>query len=615
MAQPVESQLPPNEGPRIPLFGGEALPEGMPAGWMLCVGVLTFGVLVVGYGFELGSVGGAWAHGLEFVLAGLFLADRLAMLMRGTDRLQVVRQRSFEFAVVLIFAGIGLLVSAWESWTIRLLDLLHLENRRQLGGELLNLFLLTNVLIQLLRQQQRILLKRIRPEWILIGSFAMLILVGTLLLLLPRASALPEDPIRPLDALFTATSAACVTGLVVRDPGTEFSGLGQTLILVLFQAGGLGIMTFVAFLALTSARSLPMANTMALKHLLSTSSVSEMRRHIWVVLIFTVVVELAGALIIYAWLPVKDDPLKAAGWSLFHAVSAFCNAGFALERDSLMGYQGETGVLVTLMALIVLGGLGFLVVTDVVGIQLTRLPLIRDVPIVRRFNRRIPVYRLPLQTRLSLIVTGLLLGVGLAGFWWLEAGHLLAGESLPGALGIAAFQSVTSRTAGFNTVAIDALQPATLLLLMALMVIGASPVSTGGGIKTVTLGVLVLAMRALLTGRERVEAFGRALPQKAVFAALSVAVLYLVAAGLGVFAVALFDPGIPLQKQSFEVISALSTVGLSTGITAELSTGSKLVLCVLMFIGRVGPLSLALSMFRGTPHVRYQYPEEDLVVG
>jgi Trk-type K+ transport system membrane component len=179
----------------------------------------------------------------------------------------------------------------------------------------------------------------------------------------------------------------------------------------------------------------------------------------------------------------------------------------------------------------------------------------------------------------------------------------------------AAFQSVTCRTAGFNTVEIGALQRATLMLLMALMVIGACPVSTGGGIKTVTFGVLLLSLRALLAGRDRVEVFGRALPQKVVFAALSVSLLYVTTAGFGIFALALFDPRMELQGQAFEVVSALSTVGLSTGITAQLSTGSQIVLCVLMFVGRVGPLSLVLSVFRSGPRVSYQYPEEELVVG
>ncbi len=582
---------------------------------MLVVGVVSFGLLVLDYGFAVTPTTALWVHILEIVMVGCFIGDRVLMVLRAPDRLLVLRQRFHEFTVVLIFVVVAVIVFVHESWTQGLLSVLHLESRPRLGIELLKLFLLSNVLIQLLRCQQGILRKGIRPEWILAGSFALLILAGTLLLLLPRASASPNSPVSPMDAFFTATSAACVTGLVVRDTGTAFSGLGQFVILILFQTGGLGIMTFVALLALTSAQPLPLANTLALRHLLSTSGVGEMRRHIVVVLIFTVLVELIGAMLIYWGLPASDDPLRAIGWSVFHAVSAFCNAGFALQNDSLIGYQGRSLVLLTIMGLILLGGLGFLVVTDVVGIQLTRLPLIRRLPILQRFNRRMPVYRLPLQTRLSLVVTGVLLVLGIVGFWCLEARHVLANQSFLNRFGIAAFQSVTSRTAGFNTVSIGALQPATLMLMMALMVIGASPVSTGGGIKTVTLGVLMLAMRALLTGRERVEAFGRALPQKVVFAALSVAVLYSVAAGLGIFALALFDPKIPLKHESFEVISALSTVGLSTGITAELSGPSKLVICLLMFVGRVGPLSLVLSMFQASPHTRYQYPEEDLVVG
>jgi trk system potassium uptake protein len=465
-----------------------------------------------------------------------------------------------------------------------------------------------------LRQQQRILLKGIRPEWILTGSFAMLILAGTLLLLLPRASAVAENPIRPMDALFTATSAACVTGLVVRDPGTEFSVLGQTIILALFQAGGLGIMTFVAFLALTSARSLPMANTLALKHLLSTSSVSEMKRHIWVVLVFTIVVELAGAAMIYAGYR-RRTTLAGRGLEFVPFGFGLLQRGIcagARQSDRVSGADGGVadhhGVDCAGWARIPGGHRRCGRSTDATAAD----PRCADGAAIQ-----------PAHPGLSIADANpdfaggdrFDAGLGVVGFWWLESGHLLADESWLGRLGIATFQSVTCRTAGFNTVAMDALQPATLLLLMALMVVGASPVSTGGGIKTVTLGVLVLAMRALLTGRERVEAFGRALPQKVVFAALSVAVLYSVTAGLGVFALAIFDPAIPLRDQAFEVISALSTVGLSTGITAELSTGSKLVLCGLMFIGRVGPLSLVLSMFRGTPNVRYQYPEEDLVVG
>jgi Trk-type K+ transport system membrane component len=225
------------------------------------------------------------------------------------------------------------------------------------------------------------------------------------------------------------------------------------------------------------------------------------------------------------------------------------------------------------------------------------------------------VYRLPLQTRLSAVVTGILIVFGLAGFWALEANHGLAAKPLLTQFWISAFQSVTARTAGFNTVPMDQLHPATLLLLMGLMVVGTCPVSTGGGIKTVTLAVLVVALRSLITGRDRVEIYGRVLPQKVLLAALAVALLYVLAASLGSFGLALCDPRLPFHSQMFEVVSALSTVGLSTGITPKLSPGSQLILCVLMFVGRVGSVSLVLSVVRAPRPARYQFPEEDLVVG
>jgi len=245
----------------------------------------------------------------------------------------------------------------------------------------------------------------------------------------------------------------------------------------------------------------------------------------------------------------------------------------------------------------------------------SRLPLIRHIPWVRRYNQRVPVYRVPVQTRLSALVTGVLVIAGLAGFWALEAGNILADKPLLTQFLISAFHSVSARTASFNTVPMDELHPATLLLLIALMAVGACPVSTGGGIKTVTLAVLLLALRSLITGRERVEIYGRALPQRVLLAALGVVVLYVFAVSLGVFGLTLCDPHMPLRSQMFEVVSALSTVGLSTGITAQLSPGSQLILCVLMFIGRVGPISLVLSVVRMERPTRYQYPEEDLVVG
>ncbi|MCI0746838.1 MAG: hypothetical protein L0Y58_15660, partial [Verrucomicrobia subdivision 3 bacterium] len=489
------------------------------------------------------------------------------------------------------------------------------ESTQALTLNLVKLFLLSSVCIQLLRAIERLFGKGVRPELILAGSFAMLILIGTSLLLLPNCSARPEAPISALDALFTATSAVCVTGLVVRDTGTDFSTFGQMIILALFQVGGLGIITFVGFLSIFSTRALPVPQMVAFRQIVNAPRFSDVNRQILGILLATAVIELIGVVLIYQFLPREGDPLARIKWSLFHVVSAFCNAGFALQSDSLVPFQANMGLMFTFMALIVLGGLGFLVIPELLGYRFTRRPLFRRIGLFRRLHAGQAPERLSVQTRLSLQVTFILLVTGLIMFWALEFNHILRDRTVTESFLIAAFQSVTPRTAGFNTVPIEQLQDATLIFLMILMAIGASPVSMGGGIKTVSFGILLLALRAFVMRRERVEVFGRTLTVKILFAALSVFVLYVISASLGIFLLALFDRHLTLQDQAFELISALSTVGLSTGITAQLSWSSKLVLCVAMFIGRVGPISLVLTVFQSGRTLTYDLPEEEVVVG
>lgn len=598
------------------LFAGAGgRPTGLPRAVLLTIGLLTVGLLLTEHGFIVDETIIFWVHVLEALLAGAYVADRVLMLLRGPARWTVVQQRQFEYGVLLLFGllAVGLALSSNDAAS--LVQFFHQNARGDLWVHLLKLFLLANVLVQLLRLQQRLLSRGVRPEWMLAGSFAMLILAGTLLLLLPRVSADPDRPIGVLDAFFTATSASCVTGLTVRDTGTAFSPFGLGIVLTLFQAGGLGIMTFVAFLAVTSAESLPVPQMLAFRKIVGARTPATIRRQVWAIVGFTALVEVTGAAFLYACLPAEQDSLAKLGWSVFHSVSAFCNAGFSLSPDSLAAFQAHPGAMLTFMGLIILGGLGFLVVTDLLGLRVSRLPLIRSVPWVRRYNQRVPVYRIPVQTRLSVLVTAVLLIVGLVAFWMLEAGNILAGKPPVTQWWISAFQSVTPRSSGFSTVPIDQLHPATLVLLMALMVVGACPVSAGGGIKTVTFAVLLLALRSLIAGRERVEVFGRALPQRVLLTALAVVVLFVLMASLGVFGLALCDPQMPMRGQLFEVVSALTTTGLSTGITPQLSPGSQVILCVLMFIGRVGPISLVLAVVRMERPTRFQYPEEDLVVG
>lgn len=580
----------------------------------LVAGFLSVILLLAKHGFMVGVDAVFAVHIMEACLAGSYVAD-LALVCHSTRKWSsLLKERRFEFTLFSLFGLVAVTLQTSVQMRMAISQWLD-QGPQEIWIHLLELYLLLNVLLQLLRLHRRLLFRTARPEWILAGSFGILILAGTLLLVLPRSSADPAAPFSLMDAFFTATSASCVTGLTIRDTGTALSFLGQTIVAVLMQCGGLGIMTFVAFLAVTSSEALPVPQMLAFRRLVGARTPAVLKRQVLAIILFTLLVESLGAACLFAFLPVEQEGLSRVGWSLFHSISAFCNAGFSLSPASVTEYQDNPGVMLTLAVLIVLGGLGFLVVTDLLGLQLSRLPLIRRLPWVRRYNQRVAVYRLPLQTRLSVLVTALLIVIGFAGFWLLEGGHALAGKPLTTQFLSSIFQSITARTAGFNSLPIGELGTATLLLIMLLMFVGACPVSTGGGIKTVTLAVVLVAFRALIKGRDHVELFGRTLPNKVLLASMGVVLLYLVVAGLGVFGLVLCDPHLSLRSEMFEVVSALSTVGLSTGITSELSTASKLILCALMFIGRVGPISLVLAVVRTATPARYRYPEEDLVVG
>jgi trk system potassium uptake protein len=604
--------------PQKPVFAVtlQQTPHGLPVTWVRVAGFLVVALLVLHHGFPIPDRTGSALNWLYLPLALVFIADLVLAHVRARDRKRVFESRRFDYLLLLFFAGLLLLDTVLPSPVRQeLLRFLHLDSAAALAFNQIKLYLLLTVGLQLLRATQRLFGKGVRPELILGGSFATVILVGALLLLLPNSSARGILSLGMVDALFTATSATCVTGLVVRDTGTAFSPFGQTVILALVQVGGLGIITFVAFLSVFSTRALPVPQMVVFSQIVNAPASSDLKRQFVGILLATAVIELIGVILIYHFLPGDDDPLGRLKWSVFHAVSAFCNAGFALQHDSLVTFQSNAGLMFSFMSLIVLGGIGFLVIPELLRFPVTRSPLFRRLPFFRRLHAGHTPGRLTVQTKISLVATGVLLVTGFIGFWALEYNHILAGHAAGESFLIAAFQSVTARTAGFNTVAIEQLQGATLVFLMMLMVIGANPVSTGGGIKTVSFGILLLALRAMVTRRDKVEAFGRTIPVRTLFAALSVFVLYVIALGVGVFLLALFDPQFTLRQQVFEVISALSTVGLSTGITAELSAPSKIVLCLAMFIGRVGPISLVLSIFQSRRMVTYEFPEEEVVVG
>ena len=456
------------------------------------------------------------------------------------------------------------------------------------------------------------------PAVILVASFLVLIAVGTVLLMLPRAKApateqFPGDSAPFLVALFTSTSASCVTGLVVVPTGTYWSPFGQTVIFGLFQIGGLGIMTCGAFFALAAGGGMQFRESATLRDMLESEQLGDVRRLVLSILVFTLISELIGAVAISGlW---ADLPFwERARYSLFHSVSAFCNAGFSLTDDSFVGFGNRWQVWGGVAGLIVVGGMGFAVLYNIALCAESRLTSIKIKPLFHLPRTRI---RLTLSTKLASVTTLVLLVGGMAGCFILEAAakpELV--KDVPTRTAEAWFQSVTFRTAGFNTVDHGGLHPSTKLFAILLMFIGASPGSTGGGVKTVCFAITVLALVSILRGRERVEVAGRTIPQELVNRALAIFCLGVVVVMTVTLLLVLFEnqPALFIDHL-FEATSAFGTVGVSTGVTASLSDASKTVIIATMFIGRVGPLTLLIALAGRQRGARYEFPAERVTLG
>ncbi|GAB4167430.1 MAG: potassium transporter TrkG [Terrimicrobiaceae bacterium] len=573
--------------------------------WLL-IALLSLAALVslvsqAGFGLD----GGLWLAGMDCTLAAGFIAVWAIELRSAKSWKSALRKRRVEMLLV----GGALL-------TLALVAIFSPAESASLHDPVVTvarLFLLACVVVQGLRLLENVLARGIRPEILLAASFVIIIALATLLLILPGASAKKDAPMTLLDAVFTAASAASVTGLCVRDTGSDLTTFGQLVILSTIQLGGLGIITFVALLTSLSNRSLPVPQMVIFRQMMNAPETGNLRYRVAGIFAVTLLIEAAGAAAIYISIHNTNDVASDFKWAVFHSISAFCNAGFSLESNSLEAFQSNPSINFTIMVLIILGGLGFLVLPELATVGWRRICAILPLSFLR--PREVLWPRLSNQTRFSIWITAVLLLIGTVGFWLCERDHVLAESTGFTSFLIASFQSVTARTAGFTTIPVGELANSTLILIVLLMVIGGCPVSTAGGIKTVTFAVLVLSLRALVLGRQKIEAFGRTLPASAVFSALNVLVLYLLSAIVGLFALSLTDPSFPLRDLGFETFSALSTVGLSTGITPHLSDAGKIILCVLMFVGRVGPLAMVLSVFHARHHLDYDFPDEDIVVG
>lgn len=431
------------------------------------------------------------------------------------------------------------------------------------------------------------------PARAMVVGFAAVCTAGAVLLSLPFAAQAQRVPL--IDAAFTSVSAACVTGLGVVDTPGSFSFAGELTILLLIQVGGLGIMTFASAAAVFLGQRMSLSQERATADMLGPGARNDLRGALRVVLLVTAVTELVGTLVLTPAFLLRGDPLGTALWrALFTSISAFCNAGFALQSDSLVGYADSSWTLGVVSLLIILGGLGPAVV-----VALPRLARGRG----------------SLQGRLVMVTTALLLIVPTGLYAGLEWQASLAPLGPVDKLMNAWFQSVTLRTAGFNSVDLTQVTPATWTLMVVAMFIGGSPGSTAGGLKTTTLAVLVLAVLAAVRGRAEAHAFGRRLPHRTIYEATAITSAGLLAVTGALMLMQLTQP-IPLDRALFEVVSALATVGLTVGATAELDSVGKIIIMACMFAGRVGPLTLFVFLAeRKGEHQGPRPPIESVPVG
>ncbi len=435
-------------------------------------------------------------------------------------------------------------------------------------------------------------------------GFLVFISVGALLLLLPWANASGTWG-NPLVALFTSTSAVCVTGLIVVDTGTYFSPLGQAIILALIQVGGLGYMTANTFLMLLVGRRLKLKDRVAIQQSMDSNELAGGSSVIVSIIATTLVIELTGMFVLYPTFQ-RDFGAGFGLWlSIFHSVSAFNNAGFSLFADNIVGYALNPWVNLAITGLVILGGIGYQVIMELFLWARQQI----------QGNRQRTTFSLNFKIVTS--TTLALLAVGTLAFFFIEFNNpATLGDYAPHhKLLIAWFQSVIARTAGFNSIDIGAMGEASLFIMIALMFVGASPGSTGGGIKTTTLRILLACTRMVLQGKEEVMSYRRQIPPSRVVKAIAV----VMGSGLLVLSattlVSISNPTISFIDVLFESVSAFATVGVSTGITADLSDLGKYVIILTMYLGRVGILLFMAAILGDPKPTAIQYPEEDLLVG
>lgn len=486
------------------------------------------------------------------------------------------------------------------------------------GGDSISYWIRMGIVMKLIRELSPIDIhyKRrvLRPAQLFVVTFLVLIFIGALLLMLPNAT---HEGISFINALFTSTSAVCVTGLIVVDTSSYFTTFGQAIIMLLIQAGGLGILTFASFFSYFFKGGASYENQIAMGDLSGTGkNIGKVFKTLQRILGITLFIEAVGALIIYSNIDSAQfsSSKEEIFFTLFHSISAFCNAGFSTLTDNIMesGYATNYPFQLTLIGLFVLGGLGFPIVVNI--LKYLRYLISRYFLWFYTHKKKYKPWVLSLGSKLSLITVSFLIVFGTVFIYSSEFHNILASHDGVGKWVTALFTATSPRTAGFNTIDYSQLHLPSILVIILLMWIGASPASTGGGIKTSTFAIATLNFLQLARGKNKVEIWRREIADITIRRAFATMALSIVVIGSGIYLITYFNPDLQLISIIFECFSAFSTVGLSLGITADLNNIGKVVLIAIMFIGRITTLTLLIALLKRAKSLNYRYPAEEILI-
>ena len=584
---------------------------------LIAVNALTSALVVASFvllfgGFKEELLPEVILYTIQVVLLSIFVVEKIIRLSNSVSKVDFWRANWFEIPLLIMLGVVAIGAGRWFAPTkAEAVIIRHFA---------VGIYLIIQVVAKLCRTSVNLAASGKNPTQTLIASFLVLIISGAGLLMLPLAST--GENLSFVDSLFTATSATCVTGLIVKNTGQDFSLMGQIVILTLIQLGGLGIVVFGAVFALLLGQALSLRESVAMQDLLSTRTLSRIGNMIAFIFIGTVLIEAVGAITLLGmWnnVPGRVTNIQQQWfYSIFHSVSAFCNAGFSLFSKSFIEYNRSWQVYLVVCPLIILGGLGFGVLYDLVNTAADRVKRVLKKLFFKRYRLSMETpKRLRLQTKIVISISACLIVLGMLAIILFERyagqGNTANRNDILGAL----FQSVTARTAGFNTVDISNLSASSQFILILLMFIGGSPGSTAGGIKTVTLAVVIMTAVAALRKREEVEMFRRSVRIVVVGRAVTVTLLFVAVLFIATLALSITENSneFTMSEIMFEAGSALGTVGLTTGITPSLTTAGKLIIIAAMLIGRLGPLTLLAALTFNIKPVRYNYPDEAVIVG